>query len=50
MAQLDAFIEGKAREIQTKQREVGQQVTPSAELLSPEKKARLGELRSKVDF
>ena len=50
MAQLDAFIEGKAREIQTKQREVGQQVTPSAELLSPEKKARLEELRSKVGF
>lgn len=36
LAQLDAFIEGKYREIQTKQRELGRDVTPSSELAGKE--------------
>lgn len=47
IAQLNAFIDGKIREIQTKERQLGQTVTPSSSLLSPEKSARLDELRKR---
>ena len=47
IAQLNAFIDGKIREIQTKERQLGQSVTPSSSLLSPEKSARLDELRKR---
>lgn len=50
IVQLDAFIEGKAREIQAKERELGQELTPSATLLDSSKKARLDELRAKAGF